>query len=111
MTPEIRTYIDKDGKTQATFAESEKPEDEICDFCLGKERPYTVFTAKQFVIWPCVFEPEWNACPKCAAFINANDREGLLNRSSANSAAFPKEREGVKMVQDKFFENKQPERE
>ena len=101
--PEPRFYVDGEGKNQITFAKTEKPEDEICDFCLKNDPPFKVYMAKQFTIFPFVFEPEWDACSECSKFIDANDPAGLLKHSTDRVP--PNDLQNVKMVQDKFFEN------
>jgi hypothetical protein len=107
MNKELRIYEDKDGKMQATFAKSEKPEDEICDFCMGPG-PFKVYLCKEFEIGPYNLLPEWNACPACAKLIDAEDRAGLLMRSWTLQHGHPDYIPGIKMIQSKFFENLLP---
>ena len=103
---EPRYYIDDQGRTQATLAKSEKPEDEICDFCCSHEHPMKVYHCKQFQIDNMVFLPEWDACEECAFYINAGNRKGLLSRSLFENGVLDADTAlAVKMVQDKFFDN------
>jgi len=78
---EVRRYIDEEGRTQVTLARSEKPEDELCDFCSGMERPFTEYKCKDFDSGVGIISRNgWNACPKCSALIESDDQEGLLDR-------------------------------
>lgn len=83
MDKEVRFYKDKEGRTQATMAESEKLEDELCDFCSRKNPPFKIYPCRDFChpdapqLWS---RGEWNACHTCADLIDANDRQGLSER-------------------------------
>src|SRR5580765_4343476 len=78
---EPRIYIDEEGRKQITLARSEKPEDVLCDFCSGKTRPFKEYKCKDFDSGAGLMSlGDWNACPKCAELIDADDRDGLLDR-------------------------------
>jgi hypothetical protein len=82
-TKKLRSYVNAKGETELTLARSEKPEHELCDFCALFNPPYKVYPCKDF---PHPFDPKcwsrgsWNACHSCAAFIDADDRKGLVER-------------------------------
>lgn len=83
MKKEPRIYVNEQGEKEVTLAFTEKPEDELCDFCSALKPPYKVYPCKDF---PHPLSPmhwsrgEWNACTKCAELVDADKREELLNR-------------------------------
>jgi hypothetical protein len=83
MKKKVRTYINEQGETEATVAFTEKPEDELCDFCSALKPPYKIYPCPDF---PHPMSPlhwsrgDWNACVPCAELIDADDREGLAQR-------------------------------
>jgi len=108
---EIRLYIDEEGKTQASMARSEKPEDELCDFCSGQQRPYKEYKCKDFHAGEGVGSlGSWNACPKCTALIDVDDREGLLDRVLLMGAGridqIPGVRDHFHKLFNLFYENR-----
>ena len=108
---ELRLYKDSEGKTQATLAESERLEDELCDFCSGQRRPYRVYKCKDFAYetMPQLNSTgDWNACPECAALIDANDREGLVQRCSLilDMDGMPGSIDGLRKLHEQFFNNR-----
>jgi len=109
MKKKLREYIDEEGRRQITMAESEKPEDELCDFCSNIRKPFKVYPCKDFETLPGVISRgEWNACSKCAELIDADDREGLLDRCQLmmNFEGIPGTREGLRVLHDLFFKNR-----
>lgn len=109
---DIRLYIDEEGRMQATLAKSERPEDEICDFCSSEQRPFKVYNCKDFEM------PDgshslggWNACPKCADYIDNNDKKGLTDRVILMFIGMTKDIpdaivEHFTLMYDRFFENR-----
>lgn len=108
---EVRHYIDEQGRTQVTLAISEKPEDELCDFCSGHERPYKEYKCKDLDAGDGLTSlGDWNACPKCTALIEADDRDGLLDRVlimvSGRLNQIPDVREHFHRLFNLFHENR-----
>ncbi len=114
MKKDLRYYTDEIGRTQVTLAFSEKPEDELCDFCSMLNPPYKVYPCKDFEIPGMETNSlgEWNACLKCAELIDADDREGLADRSSMMLAFNIGEdptgeiRKDMRVLHDLFFANR-----
>ena len=108
-TPLLRTYKDKDGRTQVTLAKSEREEDALCDFCSGQERPFKTFQCADHVIADIntISTGGWAACPPCAKMIEAHDRDALLQRSleAFADASIPEwfQRKMLKEIHDDFF--------
>jgi hypothetical protein len=113
MKKNLRYYTDEDGRNQVTLAFTEKPEDELCDFCSMLKPPYKEYPCKDFEIprvWT-ISRNGWNACLKCAELIDANDREGLASRSalmlSFNMGDPPDEiYQEMRELHDLFFANR-----
>jgi hypothetical protein len=107
MEQQLRHYYDDQGRHQVTLAKSELPEDEICDFCCGSDRPLAIFIARPFKLghgdFICNFSPEWDACPTCTKFIETGDWAGLLDNSM--KAGVPNDRTNVAIVQNAFKKN------
>jgi hypothetical protein len=83
MKRELRSYKDKEGRTQVTMAASEAPEDYLCDFCSSQERPFKRFMCNDFEAEDGINSlGAWLACPTCTDMIDARDQESLLARSS-----------------------------
>jgi hypothetical protein len=79
-------FYQKDGRTQATLAKSERPEDMICDFCSEHTEPFTEYPCGDFSLGQVestnmMSRGGFAACPTCARLINTNDRAALLDRS------------------------------
>lgn len=110
---QLRIYQDEDGKTQATLAKSERLEDELCDFCSGQDKPFKVYKCRDFayVSMPQLNSTgEWNACPKCAEYIDANNRGALLARSLRELDPYNHDMTvavNVKILHDQFFNNRE----
>jgi hypothetical protein len=107
---ELRTYIDPDGRLSATLAKSELPEDELCDFCSGQDRPFKIYRCNDFDVEArLISRGAWNACPNCSAFIDRDDREGLLHRSinQLHNVNIPLEfaEQSIGRIHKLFFQN------
>ncbi len=50
----------------------------------------------------------WSACPTCAAFIDANDRAGLLDHAAKRTNDSPQETQDRAQAHAAFFEAKKP---
>lgn len=104
---EPRTYKNKKGETEVTLAFTEKKEDELCDFCSSLKPPYKEYPCRDFqhplspLHWS---RGEWNACDKCAALVDAGDREGLLQRSLM-MASFEHELSAEAEIMTRAFQN------
>lgn len=103
-----RTYINEKGETEVTMAFSEKLQDELCDFCAALNPPYKVYPCKDFAhpMSPMHWSRgEWNACSKCAALVDADDREGLLERCMLMHSMEFGEPDPTKSIMTRAFHN------
>jgi hypothetical protein len=107
MKKELRYYTDEKGRTQVTMALSEKPEDELCDFCSALKPPYKIYDCPDF---PHPMAPmqwsrgAWNACTGCAPYIDADDQEGLFERSGLKGMHFAGDL--LRAFQGEFFKRR-----
>jgi hypothetical protein len=107
---ELRSYKDKQGRTQITMAASEAPEDQLCDFCSGQERPFKRFMCNDFQARAGINSlGAWLACPICAVLIDNRDKETLLRRSmhAFEDPNVPRwfAEQSLKAIHRKFFKN------
>lgn len=108
MKKKLRTYINEKGETEVTLAFSEKPQDELCDFCSALKPPYKVYDCPDF---PHPLAPRqwsrgsWNACSGCSPYIDADDREGLFERCMLMHSFETRDPDGeaLKVFQGEFF--------
>lgn len=83
MKKETRFIVNEEGELAITAAFTEKPEDELCDFCSALKPPYKVYKCPDFPHPMCPLQwsrGEWNACAACAELVDAEDKEGLIER-------------------------------
>jgi hypothetical protein len=105
-----RFYKDKSGRTQVTMAESEAEQDQLCDFCSSKDRPFRVFNCNDFLVGHGITSlAAWLACPICTILIEHRDKEALLRRSenTLNDPSIPRwfSLQTLRTIHNKFFQN------
>ena len=111
---DLRIYMNSDGVRCVTLADSERPEDALCDFCSQGAKVLKAYQCRDHIViegLPANSIGAWAACPACAEFIDAGDQSGLTDRSLimfAGGSDVPVEfaRETLEVIHKGFFENR-----
>ena len=106
----IRTFIDEEGNLAETLAD---PGEILCDFCSASGPSAKIYDAEDVeVVEGHMSKGAWAACAHCAVMIDADDREGLIERAFIMFAGrIPgglddQARDDIRLIIDTFFKHR-----